>query len=81
MATQAQRLSSSAQEDRGRSPTVCLRRRYGLDAPALTSAILLGLAVRDGRPHSRNDVQQISIVVKFGAVRSRTSPPPPDTAW
>jgi hypothetical protein len=28
MATQAQRLSSSAQEDRGRSPTVRLRRRW-----------------------------------------------------
>jgi hypothetical protein len=35
MATQAQRLSSSAQEDRGRSPTVRVRRRVGSRRPGI----------------------------------------------
>jgi hypothetical protein len=57
MATQAQRLSSSAQEDRGRSPTVRLRRRW-VSTPRhrYFSLILtrhqreeLGLVLRDRR--------------------------------
>jgi hypothetical protein len=54
--------------------------RMSLRFGPLTIA-LSGPAVMAAAQHSRNDLQQIRTVVKFSAVRSLNTPPPPDTAW